>query len=85
MLHIINFVLQRFRKLLQPLPSWGPALLHHRQEAARVHQKHGTDFGGKVDYFEEKDIPTNFTMHEMTSENGTENKGYSNDIENGAI
>ncbi|XP_072015113.1 sodium- and chloride-dependent glycine transporter 1-like [Amphiura filiformis] len=46
---------ERFRALLRPLPSWGPALLHHRQEAFEVHRNHGTDFGGQVDYFKQSE------------------------------
>ncbi|XP_072014775.1 sodium- and chloride-dependent glycine transporter 1-like [Amphiura filiformis] len=45
---------ERFRALINPLPSWGPALRHHRQEAADVHRMHGTDFGGQVDYVRKK-------------------------------
>ena len=35
---------------MTPLPSWGPALLHHRIEAAKVHDNHGTTFAGKIHY-----------------------------------
>ena len=38
--------------LLNPLDSWGPALLEHREHAARIHEEHGTKFGGDVYYFQ---------------------------------
>ena len=38
--------------MFNPLPSWGPALLEHRIHAARIHEEHGTNFGGDVYYFE---------------------------------
>ncbi|XP_072015115.1 sodium- and chloride-dependent neutral and basic amino acid transporter B(0+)-like [Amphiura filiformis] len=50
---------ERFRALLRPSPSWGPALLHHRQEACEVHRNHGTDFGGQVDCFKQSENPKN--------------------------
>ncbi|XP_072015119.1 sodium- and chloride-dependent glycine transporter 1-like [Amphiura filiformis] len=45
---------ERLQALINPLPSWGPALRHHRQEAADIHMMHGTDFGGQVDYVRKK-------------------------------
>ena len=47
------------RIITSPLDSWGPALLEHRKEAARVHAQHGTTMGGVVDLDHASDINRN--------------------------
>ncbi len=60
-------IFQRVKALFRPLPSWGPALLHHRREAAEVHRKHGTDFGGQVEYFKHlEDLRNGAALEELT-------------------
>jgi hypothetical protein len=40
---------ERLRAMITPTDSWGPALAEHREEASRVHKRHGTTMGGTVD------------------------------------
>ena len=35
--------------MITPTAEWGPALLEHRKDAARVHKTHGTTMGGVVE------------------------------------